>query len=99
MFVYLLSCAEDDEPEVEVHVISEKPLDLEKAVKDALRAMTYEDVCEPSQDWFETIVDQVCEMQGCKRVVPDGEYECSEAYWDEHHRKEEEHGEGEDDEE
>ena len=88
-FIYVLSCAEEDEPEVEHYLVSNRPLDLEKAVKAALKAMTYEEIVKPSEDWFEATIDKVCEMQGCRRLVPNGEYEMSDAYWEEHSRKEE----------
>jgi hypothetical protein len=82
LIAYELSC---DDATALIH--GEKELDLPVEVKAALEAMDYEAVVEPKDDWFEAIVDEVCERTGFIRMEPTGSMNVEDAYWDEVSRR------------
>ena len=80
---YKLSC--DD---AEVTLVSDKDIDLQAAARQALRGMSYDAVVTPSDDWFEAIVDGVCELTGATRVDPAGTLNVESLYFDEVRKRE-----------
>lgn len=92
MYLYELFCDDDS-----VVIMGEKELDLSKAVQTALDSLTNDDILHPQNDWFELTVDIVCEQNGFKRIEMNGVFDVEEAYWDEHHKREDQEYEDEDD--
>ncbi len=95
MHLYKLTC---DDAEAIIH--GEQPIpNLKAAVKEALAGMTYSQVVEPCDDWFEAIVDGVCEKYGHRRLAfrPQTEQYVEDLYFAEVRKREkEEPGEGDD---
>ncbi len=86
MHVYKLTC---DDAEAVIHGKQAIP-DLEAAVKEALAGMTYEEVVEPSDDWFEAVVDGVCAKYGHRRLEPQAEQHVEDLYFAEVRKREQE---------
>ena len=83
-FIYELRC--DD---CSALIVGEHPLSLEEAVKDALRSIKDDKTLTNSttDDWFNLILQTVCELNHFNLVSPDSSCNVEPLYWDEVRRR------------
>lgn len=69
-------------------IVGDHPLDLKQEVRAALQDCSDEQIVEPHEDWFELVLNKVCERTGFKPIDEDGVCDVEVLYWKEHQRRE-----------
>lgn len=80
MYHYKLYCDDADVTIVSPRIIP----DLGALVRKALGDMSKDEILRPANDWFEAVVDKVCEQNGCSRPEFLSAVGVEDLYWDEH---------------